>query len=168
MILSKTCDYAMRAAFYIADQQDRNFVPIREVSEKLEISFHFLTKILQILTQKKIMTSFKGPNGGVTLARPADSILLTEIVKAIDDECRESKERQFLTQAISKRLNEFRSENEAISDRVVNNRIRRLGFHKKRFNNGRMGFRINMEKLRCLKNKYQIGDKTEPSEASEG
>jgi len=93
--------------------------------------------------------------------------LEAEIVKAIDDECRESKERQFLTQAISKRLNEFRSENEAISDRVVNNRIRRLGFHKKRFNNGRMGFRINMERLRCLKSKYQIGDKTEPSEASE-
>ena len=94
--------------------------------------------------------------------------LEAEIVKAIDDECRENRDRQFLTQGISKRINEFRSENEAISDRVVNNRIRRLGFHKTRFNNGRMGFRINTERLRCLKNKYQIGDKTEASEASEG
>ena len=93
--------------------------------------------------------------------------LEAEIVKAIDDECRENRDRQFLTQAISKRINEFRSENEAISDRVVNNRIRRLGFHKTRFNNGRMGFRINTERLRCLINKYQIGDKTEASEASE-
>ncbi|GAI74084.1 unnamed protein product, partial [marine sediment metagenome] len=90
------------------------------------------------------------------------------IVKAIDDECRENQDRQFLTQAISKRINELRSENESISDRAVNNRIKRLGFHKKRFNNGRMGFRINMERLRCLKNKYQIGDETEASEASEG
>jgi len=94
--------------------------------------------------------------------------LEAEIVKAIDDECRENRDSQFLTQAISKRINEFRSENEAISDRVVNNRIRRLGFHKTRFNNGRMGFRINTERLRCLKNKYQIGNKTEASEASEG
>jgi len=94
--------------------------------------------------------------------------LEAEIVKAIDDECRENRDRQFLTQSISKRINEFRSENEAISDRVVNNRIRRLGFHKTRFNNGRMGFRINTERLRCLINKYQIGDKTEASEASEG
>jgi hypothetical protein len=94
--------------------------------------------------------------------------LEAEIVKAIDDECRENRDSQFLTQAISKRINEFRSENEAISDRVVNHRIRRLGFHKTRFNNGRMGFRINTERLRCLKNKYQIGDKTEASEASEG
>jgi len=94
--------------------------------------------------------------------------LEAEIVKAIDDECRENQKGQFLTQAISKRINELRSENESISDRAVNNRIRRLGFHKKRFNNGRMGFHINMERLRCLKNKYQIGDKTEASEASEG
>ena len=93
--------------------------------------------------------------------------LEAEIVKAIDDECRENQDRQFLTQAISKRINEFRSENEAISDRVVNNRIRRLGFRKKRFNNGRMGFRIDGERLRSLKNKYQIGDTSEPSEASE-
>jgi hypothetical protein len=93
--------------------------------------------------------------------------LEAEIVKAIDDECREKQDSQFLTQAISKRLNELRSENEAVSDRAVNNRIRRLGFHKKRFNNGRMGFHINTERLRSLKNKYRIVDKTEPSEASE-
>jgi len=94
--------------------------------------------------------------------------LEAEIVKAIDDECQESKCRQFLTQAISKRLNEFRSENEAISDRAVNHRIRRLGFHKVRFKKGRMGFCIDGERLRSLKNKYQIGDKTEAYEAYEG
>ena len=84
MILSKTCDYAMRAIFYIAAQNHDKFVPIREMADKLDISFHFLTKILQILNQKNIVVSFKGPNGGVSLARPAESILLTEIVEAID------------------------------------------------------------------------------------
>lgn len=84
MILSKTCDYAMRATFYIAAQNHNKFVPIRKIAEELDISFHFLTKILQSLNQKKIVVSFKGPNGGVTLARPAESILLTEIVEAID------------------------------------------------------------------------------------
>jgi len=93
--------------------------------------------------------------------------LEAEIVKAIDDEYRENQDRQFLTQAISKRINEFRSENEAISDRAVNHRIRRLGFSKARFRNGRMGFYINTERLSSLKNKYQIGDKIEGSEAYE-
>jgi len=48
------------------------------------LSFHFLTKILQVLTQQKIMNSFKGPNGGVSLARPAQTISIKEIVVAID------------------------------------------------------------------------------------
>jgi len=93
--------------------------------------------------------------------------LEAEIVKAIDDECRENQDRQFLTQAISKRINELRSENENISDRVVSKRIKRLGFNKIRFNNGRMGFCINDERMRCLKNKYRITGGTEGSEASE-
>ena len=84
MVLSKTCDYGIRAALYIAANQDRPFVPIREVSDKLNISFHFLTKILQILTQNNIMSSFKGPKGGVSLARPAAQITMKEIVEAID------------------------------------------------------------------------------------
>ncbi|HDL18167.1 MAG TPA: Rrf2 family transcriptional regulator [Bacteroidetes bacterium] len=84
MILSKTCDYAMRAVFYIAAQKERKFIPIREVSEKLDISFHFLTKILQVLTRAHILVSFKGPNGGIALACPAESISLSDISKAID------------------------------------------------------------------------------------
>ena len=84
MLLSKTCDYAIRAALYIAVNEDRQFVPIREISEQLNISFHFLTKILQILTQKDIMASFKGPKGGIALARPAGKISVKEIVLAVD------------------------------------------------------------------------------------
>ena len=84
MVLSKTCDYAIRAALYLALQEHRHYVPIREISDKLEISFHFLTKILQILTQQNIITSFKGPKGGVSLARPAQDITLKEIIEAVD------------------------------------------------------------------------------------
>ncbi len=86
MIISKTCDHAIRAALYVALHEDRAYVTIREISEHLGLSFHFLTKILQALTQKGIMTSFKGPNGGVSLARPAQSISIKEIVVAIDGE----------------------------------------------------------------------------------
>ncbi|HAJ33334.1 MAG TPA: hypothetical protein DCK79_08155 [Candidatus Atribacteria bacterium] len=94
--------------------------------------------------------------------------LEAEIVKAIDDECRENQNRQFLTQVISKRLNEIRSENEKISDRAVSSRIKRLGFGKIRFKNGRMGFRIDEERLESLKTNYKITRDPEGSEGSEG
>ncbi len=84
MIFSKTCNYAIRAAAYVAGKDNREFVAIKEIAENLDISFHFLTKILQMLTQKNIMVSLKGPKGGVALARPAHTINLTEIIIAID------------------------------------------------------------------------------------
>lgn len=85
MLLSKTCDYGIRASLYVATQEDQRFVPIKEISENLSISFHFLTKILQKLTQQKIMKSFRGPNGGVALARPASSTTLMDVIMAIEE-----------------------------------------------------------------------------------
>jgi Rrf2 family iron-sulfur cluster assembly transcriptional regulator len=84
MILSKTCNYGLRAALYVATRSDRGYVSIGEISKKLNISFHFLTKILQKLTEKNLMISFRGPKGGVKLTRPADTITLLEIIIAIE------------------------------------------------------------------------------------
>lgn len=94
--------------------------------------------------------------------------LEAEIVKAIDDEYQENQNKQFLTQVISKRLNKIRSENDQISDRAVSSRIKRLGFGKIRFTNGRMGFCVNEGRLGSLKTNYKITRDSEGSEGSEG
>ena len=84
MLLSKSCDYGVRASLYIASREDVRYVTIREIAGHLNISFHFLTKNLQKLTRQNIIRSFKGRSGGVTLARPADAISLIEIILAIE------------------------------------------------------------------------------------
>lgn len=84
MFLSKSCIYGMRAAIYIAAVKGNQFLSIREISEKLDISFHFLTKILQKLSQDGIMNSYRGPKGGIMLARSSDSITLFDLVRSID------------------------------------------------------------------------------------
>lgn len=84
MLLSKSCEYGMRATLYLATLNKEGYVSIRDISEELDISFHFLTKIFQKLTQAGILASFRGPNGGVALARPATAVTLFEIVVAID------------------------------------------------------------------------------------
>jgi Rrf2 family protein len=83
-VFSNTCNYALRAAFYVASNSEQKFVTIRQIATNLGISFHFLTKILQILTQQKIMNSYRGPNGGVSLAKPANEITVLDIVRAIE------------------------------------------------------------------------------------
>ena len=84
MLLSKSCVYGLRASLYLASRTDGEFVPIKKMSDKLEISFHFLTKILQRLTAEGIMESFKGPNGGIRLNKNGKDVYLMDIVLAID------------------------------------------------------------------------------------
>ncbi|MDR8390762.1 Rrf2 family transcriptional regulator [Aliifodinibius sp. S!AR15-10] len=84
MLLSKACIYGMRAALYLASSSNDRFIAISQISEDLDISRHFLTKILQQLTKADIMESMKGPKGGVRLKGSGDEITLVEIVAAID------------------------------------------------------------------------------------
>ena len=83
--LSKSCVYGLRASVYVATHQEPDrFVSIREIADKLDISFHFLTKILQQLTESGILHSYRGPNGGVALARAAGEVSVKDIVDSID------------------------------------------------------------------------------------
>lgn len=84
MLLSKACVYGLRAALYLAVNDNDKYTPIRPMSENLDISFHFLTKIMQQLTARGILESYKGPNGGIRLSRPGNEIPLMDIVLAID------------------------------------------------------------------------------------
>lgn len=92
-LLSKACIYGIRASIYIAIEEDESkFIPISKIAKELSLSSHFLTKILQELTKKEILDSYKGPNGGVRLIKPSSEVKLMEIVEAIDgkdlfDEC---------------------------------------------------------------------------------
>lgn len=69
----------------MASEKERTgYVSIGELSDKLNISFHFLTKTFQTLTQHGILESYRGPNGGVALTRPASEIFLTDIVHVLE------------------------------------------------------------------------------------
>lgn len=83
-MLSKACEYALRASVYLTALRPQGYVSIRDIGEHLDISFPFLTKVFQKLTQAGIMQSFRGPNGGIALARPAEQISLLDIVIAVD------------------------------------------------------------------------------------
>jgi len=84
MLLSNACVYGLRASVYLAAVSDDSYVSIKKISSDLDISHHFLTKVLQKLTSADMMESMKGPKGGVRLVDSTDDITLLEIVAAID------------------------------------------------------------------------------------
>lgn len=84
MLLSKSCEYAMRTALHLAGTDGERLTPIKSISEELGIPYHFLAKVAQALIAADILRSERGPTGGVELARDASEISLKHIVLAID------------------------------------------------------------------------------------
>jgi len=84
MYVSKSCIYAIRAALFLTIENTGNYIAIRQVSEELDIPFHYLTKILQILGHQNIIVSTKGPGGGIRLKKSAGEISLYDIIYAVD------------------------------------------------------------------------------------
>lgn len=86
-IFSKTCEYGLRAVFFIAQSsQENKRVGIKEIAESIHSPEAFLGKILQNLSRAGIIRSMKGPGGGFYLDSGDMSTPLSEVVKAIDGE----------------------------------------------------------------------------------
>ena len=83
-VLSKSSEYGLRALLYMVGKGGQEYVSIREMSEQLDISFHFLTKILQSLTQANILASYRGPSGGVAFNISPEKILLSDGVRVLE------------------------------------------------------------------------------------
>ncbi len=84
-MISNTCKYGIRAVLYIAvNGKDDQKIGIKKIAEDLDLPGPFLGKIMQSLAKNKLLNSVKGPHGGFSLAKDADSISLYDIVKIID------------------------------------------------------------------------------------
>lgn len=84
-IFSKTCEYGIRAVFFIAHKTaNGNRIGIKEIANGISSPEPFLAKILQDLSRKGIIQSFKGPHGGFYLDESSLSRPLSDIVEAVD------------------------------------------------------------------------------------
>lgn len=92
-VLSKSSEYGIRALLYLvsnnrvsqgAEKDPSRFLGIGEIAEALGLSFYFLTKIFRKLTDQGILTSYRGPNGGVALGRPANEIMAADIILILE------------------------------------------------------------------------------------
>lgn len=83
MLLSHRCTYGLRLALHLA-RQSGGFVPIGRVAEALGMPSAFLSKTAQDLSHAGLLTTKRGPGGGVALARPLDAITLEDVVLATD------------------------------------------------------------------------------------
>lgn len=83
-MLSSACQDTIRAAVWLSTKPIGAFHRIQEISEALDLPFHFMAKSLQKLVHAGILISQRGAAGGVTLAKEASEITLFSIIEAVD------------------------------------------------------------------------------------
>ncbi len=83
-MFSRTAEYAIRAMVNLAVQPPGKLTSGKAIAHKAQIPVPFLWKILQLLTRRRLIRSFKGVRGGYELALPADQISLLSIFQALE------------------------------------------------------------------------------------
>jgi Rrf2 family protein len=84
MTTSVKADYALRAILDLAAQKPGEPVKIADIARRRKIPQKFLELILVGLKQAGFVESRRGAEGGYLLARAADSIMVGEVIRAVD------------------------------------------------------------------------------------
>ena len=82
--LSKTADYAVRAALALAEAPDDDYVTITHVAEQMALPKTFTPQVLRLLARAGIAESKAGRGGGYRLARSPRGISMLEVVEAAE------------------------------------------------------------------------------------
>ena len=78
-LITRNTDYALRALCYLS--KHKNLISVEELVKKLGVPRPFMRKILQQLSKKRIMESFKGQKGGFRLKLPPEKIYIMAIMR---------------------------------------------------------------------------------------
>jgi Rrf2 family nitric oxide-sensitive transcriptional repressor len=87
MRLTNFSDYALRVLMYAAAQPDR-LITIEETADRYGISRAHLMKVVNLLTKAGYLAAVRGRSGGLRLGRPAETIVLGEVVRATEPDFR--------------------------------------------------------------------------------
>jgi len=83
MKLSRHSEYAFRALIFLALEPDRKF-RIEDIAKAHNIPRNHLVKVVAHLVKKGYVITHRGRYGGVSLGKPANSILMGDLIREMD------------------------------------------------------------------------------------
>ncbi|HIF9252241.1 TPA: nitric oxide-sensing transcriptional repressor NsrR [Photobacterium damselae] len=84
MQLTSFTDYGLRALIYLATLPQGELTSISKVTETYNVSRNHMVKIINKLGQLGYVETVRGKNGGIRLGMAAESIVLGDVVRAIE------------------------------------------------------------------------------------
>ncbi len=84
MQLTSFTDYGLRALIYLATLPEDKLTSISEVTEVYSVSRNHMVKIINQLSREGFVKAIRGKNGGIKLGRPAEEIIIGDVIRAIE------------------------------------------------------------------------------------
>ncbi|WP_311486226.1 Rrf2 family transcriptional regulator [uncultured Anaerococcus sp.] len=84
MKLSTRGRYGLRAICYIAENQDKGFIPVSEISENLNLSENYLEQLVRMLKKDGLIKSSRGPKGGYKINSDLENITIGQVLRSLE------------------------------------------------------------------------------------
>jgi len=84
MMISTRGRYALRAMIDIAEHNNGDYITLKEIAERQEISEKYLENILPALTKAGFLDGLRGKGGGYKMACTPESCAIGSILKLVE------------------------------------------------------------------------------------
>ncbi|HBF44602.1 MAG TPA: Rrf2 family transcriptional regulator, partial [Clostridiales bacterium] len=81
MLISTRGRYALRVVVDLAEHDDGNYIPLKEISSRQEISLKYLEGIMTELSKAGIVEGLHGKGGGYKMAVPPEKCTVKSILE---------------------------------------------------------------------------------------
>ena len=84
MLISTKGRYALRVLIDMAEHSGNEYIKLKDIAERQEISEKYLESIVKQLVLNKIVTGLRGKGGGYKLSKSADEIVVGDVLRFME------------------------------------------------------------------------------------
>ena len=81
MLVSTKGRYALRLMVDLAEHQQENYIPLKEIAQRQELSEKYLESIIKLLVRDHLLEGVRGKGGGYRLTRPPECYTVGSILR---------------------------------------------------------------------------------------
>lgn len=81
MMISTRGRYALRVLIDLAEHQNSEYIPMKEVAARQDISLNYIERIMPILTKAKLVDGVHGKGGGYQLTKSPEQYKVGDILR---------------------------------------------------------------------------------------
>lgn len=81
MMISTRGRYALRVMLDLAENYNGEYIPMKNVAERQELSLKYIERIMPLLTKSKMVEGVHGKGGGYKLVRSPEDYRVGEIIR---------------------------------------------------------------------------------------